>query len=127
VEGKVGYAKLKAGRKKKMGYLELLKEQEKKRDALRKEALEEAKRLGNLLSENFEFDALFLIGSVLKARHFTRHSDIDFVIKGLKSELFFKALSLLMSHSMFNIDLKPYEELDKDSKLKIEKEGIRLK
>jgi len=110
-----------------MGYLELIKQQEKKRETLRKEALEEAKRLGRLLSENFEFDALFLIGSVLKEKCFTTHSDIDFVIKGLKPEHFFKVLAFLMSNSMFNIDLKPYEELERDGRLKIEKEGMRLK
>jgi predicted nucleotidyltransferase len=109
-----------------MGYLKLIREQEEKRETLRKEALEEAKKLGRLLRENFEFETLFLIGSVLKEKHFTRYSDIDFVIKGLKSEMFFKVLAFLMSNSIFDVDLKPYEELDEDSKLKIEKEGLIL-
>ncbi len=106
-----------------MGYLDLLKEKEREKELLREKALTEAERLSKLLREKFEFDTLFLIGSVIKEKNFTRHSDIDFVIKGLKKDLFFKALSLLMSKSAFNIDLKPYEELDKDSKFKIEKEG----
>ena len=106
-----------------MGYLDLIEEKEREKELLREKALTEAARLSKLLREKFEFDTLFLIGSVLKEKNFTRHSDIDFVIKGLKKELFFKALSLLMSKSAFNIDLKPYEELDEDGKSKIEQEG----
>lgn len=106
-----------------MGYVDLLKEKEKERKFLREEALKEAERLSKLLRKKFEYESLFLIGSVVRKKGFTRHSDIDFVIKGLKKELFFKALSLLMSSSTFDIDLKPYEELDDDSKFRIEKEG----
>lgn len=106
-----------------MGYLEVIKEKEREKEILREKALKEAERLGKLLHKHFEFDTLFLIGSVLKEKHFTRHSDIDLVIKGLREDLFFKALSFLLSHSAFNIDLKPYEELDENSRSMIEKKG----
>lgn len=109
-----------------MGYLELLREKKKEKEYLREKALKEAKRLSKLLKEKFDYDTLYLIGSVVKGKGFTQHSDIDFVIRGLKRELFFKTLSLLMTNSTFDIDLKPYEELDEDSRQRIEKEGMVL-
>lgn len=109
-----------------MGYIDLLKKREKERESLRKDALKEAKRLSKLLREKFEYDALYIIGSVVKGKGFTRHSDIDFVIKGLKKELFLKVLSLLITNSAFDIDLKPYEELDENSRFRVKKEGMVL-
>lgn len=106
-----------------MGYIELIEKKERENEILREKALKEAGRLSTLLREKFKYDSLFLIGSVVKGKRFTRHSDIDFVIKGLKKELFFKAFSLLMSNTDFQVDLKPYEELDNDSKSKVENEG----
>ncbi len=109
-----------------MGYLEFINEKEKKKDLLREEALKEAERLSNLLRKEFKYDALYLIGSIIKDRGFTRQSDIDFVIKGLQKELFFKALSFLIFNCNFHIDLKPFEELDADSRLRVEKKGRKL-
>lgn len=106
-----------------MGYITLLRKRELQKKNLREAALKEAKRLSALLKKEFEYEALYLIGSVVKGRGFSRHSDIDFVIRGLKKELFFKALALLMKNSTFDIDLKPWEELSTDSKTKVEKEG----
>ncbi|HDH11971.1 MAG TPA: hypothetical protein ENG83_07215 [Nitrospirae bacterium] len=109
-----------------MGYIDLIKEKEREKELLREKALKEAERLSILLRQEYEFDSLSLIGSVLKDRGFTRQSDIDFVIKGLRKELFFKALAFLISNSSFNIDLKPYEELDGDSKSRVERSGRKL-
>lgn len=106
-----------------MGYIDLLKEKEKERDSFRKSALKEAERLSKLLRGNFEYDALILTGSVVREKGFNKHSDIDFVIKGLKKELFFKVLSFLIKNSSIEIDLKPYEELDKNIKVRIDKNG----
>ena len=106
-----------------MGYIDFLKEKEKERESLRKSALKEAERLSKLLRGNFEYDALILTGSVVKGKGFNKHSDIDFVIKGLKKELFFKVLSFLINNSSIEIDLKPYEELDENSKVRIDENG----
>jgi len=106
-----------------MGYITLLKKRELEKKNLRETALKEAEKLSALLKKEFEYEALYLIGSVAKEKGFSRHSDIDFVIRGLKKELFFKALALLMRNSTFDIDLKPWEELDADSKAKVEREG----
>ena len=109
-----------------MGYLEFIKAKENEKELLREKALKEAVGLSNLLRKEFKYDALYLIGSIIKGRGFTRQSDMDFVIKGLRKELFFKALAFLISNSNFNIDLKPYEELDEESKVRVETGGREL-
>jgi predicted nucleotidyltransferase len=105
------------------GYEAFFKRREAEKKNLREIALKEAANLSGLLKKNFEYETLFLIGSVAKGRGFHRHSDIDFVIKGLKKELFFKALALMMKSSFFAIDLKPWEELDEESRARVEAEG----
>ena len=109
-----------------MGYLALLKKRELEREALREAALREAERLSAQLKKKFEYESLYLIGSVIKEKRFGYHSDIDFVVKGLRQELFFKALAFLIKNSGFNIDLKPWEELDRDSRARVEREGRML-
>ena len=109
-----------------MGYLEFIEEKEKKKDLLREDALKEAERLSNLLRNEFKYDALYLIGSIIKDRGFTRQSDIDFVIKGLQKDFFLKALAFLIHNCNFHIDLKPFEELDAASRLMVEKKGRKL-
>ena len=106
-----------------MGDLALLKQRESQKMNLRKDALREAERLSSLLKEKFEYETLYLIGSVLKDRGFRLHSDIDLVIKGLKIDSFFKAFAFLIRNSPFPIDLKPWEELDAKSKARVEEEG----
>lgn len=106
-----------------MGYMALLRERELQKKNLREAALKEAERLSALLKKEFEYETLYLIGSVIKGKGFNCHSDIDFVIKGLRKEFFFKALALLMKDSTFDVDLKPWEELSTDSKVRVEKEG----
>lgn len=66
------------------GYITLLKKKEFQKKALREAALKEAERLSTLLKEKFEYEALYLIGSVFKGKAFRPHSDIDFVIKGFE-------------------------------------------
>jgi len=90
---------------------------------LRRKALREAERLSALLKEKFEYKTLYLIGSVLKGRGFRLHSDIDLIIRGLKTDSFFKAFAFLIQNSPFPIDLKPWEELDAESKARVAEEG----
>jgi len=51
-------------------------------------ALEEAKKLSIVLAEKFPYERAYLFGSMLKKGRFSRHSDIDVVIKGLDGTLF---------------------------------------
>ena len=106
-----------------MGYIAFLRERELKKQNLRETALQEAERLSVLLKRQFTYDALYLIGSTLSGKGFHRRSDIDLIIKGLKKEFFLKALAFLLQNSLFAIDLKPWEELNSDMKLRVEEEG----
>jgi len=68
-----------------------------------------AKRLSLVLAKRFPYERTYLFGSVLKKGRFTRHSDIDIVIKGLDETLFLKAYAFLLGQSNFPVDLKPWE------------------
>jgi predicted nucleotidyltransferase len=106
-----------------IGYDILLRRRDLRKKNLREAALKEAERLSVLLKAGFDYEALYLVGSVAKGKGFRFQSDIDFVIKGLKKELFFRALALLIKNSRFEIDLKPWEELSAESKARVEQEG----
>jgi len=85
--------------------------------------LAEVRRLESLLRKGFEFECLFAVGSLVSGR-FTRRSDIDLVVKGMKPEDFFKAHALLLRESPFDIDMKPYEELSQTFQADVRKRGI---
>lgn len=93
--------------------------------SLKNQAMNETGMLASELRKKFKFERLYLYGSLAEGA-FTFHSDIDFVIKGLKPEDFFSAHALLLRLSSFSVDLKPWEELDDAHKKKIEKYGIEI-
>ena len=109
-----------------MGYAAWFKRRAEEKEALREEAFQEAQRLSVLLHKEFPVENLYLIGSVVKEKGFTGHSDIDFVVRGLKEDLFFKAFAFLLHNSRFDIDLKPWEELGEESRKQVEREGKNL-
>jgi len=92
---------------------------------LRREARAEVRRLEALLRKRFEFESLFVVGSLATGK-FGRRSDIDLVIKGLKDEDFFKAHALLLRESQYDIDLKPYEDLAESFRSEVKKKGIKV-
>ncbi len=108
-----------------MSLIAILKEREKRRFFLKKGALKEARRLAGILKQRFNFDSLYIFGSILTDK-FRVHSDIDMVIKGLESDKFFKAYGLLIKESGYKIDLKPYEELGNEFKEMVMKRGKRI-
>lgn len=108
-----------------MSLTSALRERAEKAKALRLDAVEDARRLAALLHKHFEFEAIFLFGSVLSER-FRRHSDVDMAIIGLRPEDFFKAHALLLRESRYDIDLKPFEDMPEDMKKKILSEGERI-
>ena len=99
---------------------------EKRSEEQRMRALQEAKQLSILLAKQFPYERAYLFGSVLKRGRFTRHSDIDIVIKGLNGALFLKAYAFLLGESNFPLDLKPWELLDEHTRKKLEEEGVVL-
>lgn len=103
----------------------VLKEREKKKKTLRRDAVAEAHRLTLLLKKRFRFESIYIYGSILTDK-FGSHSDIDMVIKGLPVHDFFKAHALLIKESDYKIDLKPFEDLLEDYKEKVLTGGIKV-
>lgn len=108
-----------------MSLLRILKEREQKRKALRYDAITETRQLASLLRKHYEFESIYICGSILSER-FGPHSDIDMIIKGLQSESFFKAHALLLKESTYTIDLRPFEDLLDEFKYKIVAKGMRI-
>jgi len=108
-----------------MALLEIIREREERLRAFREDALKEAKRLASLLRERYDYEALFLHGSILTNK-FRMNSDIDMVIKGLRVEDFFKAYALLLRESQYKIDLKPFEELDETFQKGLQTKGLKI-
>jgi predicted nucleotidyltransferase len=103
----------------------VLKEREKKKEVLRQEAIAEGQKLVSLLRKRFQFESIYICGSIL-TDNFSSHSDIDMVIKGLRVEDFFKAHAFLLKESKYEIDLKPFEDLKEDFKEKILTRGMKV-
>jgi len=99
---------------------------EKRNEEQRMEALQEAKRLSIVLRKHFPYERTYLFGSVLEKGRFTKHSDIDMVIKGLDDAFFLKAYAFVLGESSFPIDLRPWELLDEKTRKKVEEEGVVL-
>lgn len=104
-----------------MSLLKVFERRKNKRMSLRRDALKEAESLVLLLREHFDFH----YGSVLTSK-FSRVSDIDMAIKGLKAEDFFKAHALLIKAASFSIDLKPFEDMTEDFKQMVLKKGLKV-
>ncbi len=106
-------------------YLEKAKERKKRLvDSLRKNLRQEAYRLIQLLKEeDFKFKKIYLFGSILSNKPLAPWSDIDLAIEGLHKNKFFKLYAWFLKNSKFSVDLKPWEELNKNLKEKIIKRG----
>lgn len=98
-----------------MSLIAVLQEREKRLKPLREDAIAEAKRLTSLLRKKYNFDAIYIFGSVLTER-FRPGSDIDLVIKGINIRDFFRAYAFIIKESNYKIDLKPFEDLPEDFK-----------
>ena len=109
-----------------MDFSRLIKQRKKRKERLREKALGETKELSSILTSHFPYQKLYLFGSVLKNQRFTRHSDLDLVIKGLDRGLFLKAYAFLLRSTNFSVDLRAWELLSDDVKQRVEKEGIIL-
>ena len=108
-----------------MSLIAVLQEREKKLKGLREDAIIEAERLASLLRNKFDFEAIYLIGSVLTER-FRLSSDIDMVIKGMKIEDFFKAYACVIKEARYRVDLKPFEDLSEEFRKRISSEGKQI-
>lgn len=81
------------------------------KEKLRKDALLTAERLKDILIREFAVKKVILFGSVLEKGCFQEDSDIDIAVEGLQKDMYFAALARLMGESVFEIDLKPFEDV----------------
>ena len=103
----------------------VLKEREKKKGVLRQDAIAEIQRLVSLLRKRFQFESIYICGSIL-TDNFSSRSDVDMVIKGLRVEDFFRAHAFLIKESRYEIDLKPFEDLTDDFKEQVLRRGMKV-
>ena len=108
-----------------MPFSVLLERREKERETHRQEVIGGVRQASQALRKKFKFDEMRAFGSLVSGK-FDRHSDIDLSIKGLPSELYFKAYAFLLHALAFRheLDLKPYEDLDESMRRKIDEEGL---
>ena len=91
-------------------------------------AREAAKKAARVLAEEFGAERVYLIGSLLSEDDFTEYSDVDIAVSGLKTEDYFRALSLTwgLFPKGITLDLIPTEDADEYVKSRILTEGVLL-
>lgn len=91
-------------------------------------AREAAQNAAEILGNEFGVVRVFLFGSLLDKDDFTTHSDIDLGVEGLKTELYFKALSRIWAvlPRGVSLDLIPMEDAAPHIKSNIFTAGIIL-
>ncbi|MDR4509698.1 MAG: hypothetical protein MRJ65_15950 [Candidatus Brocadiaceae bacterium] len=108
-----------------MSLMEIIKEREQKKEVWRKGAIAEVKRLARMLKKHFTYESMYVCGSLLTDRS-KQTSDIDIIVKGLKTKDFFKEYALLMKESVYPIDMKPFEYLTGDFREKVFTGGMKI-
>ena len=91
-------------------------------------ALEKAKAVAKTLKEKYNVKETILFGSLIWRPDFLwRGTDIDLLVKGLKSEKYFEALANISLISLpFHVDLIPFEKASRSIKERALKGGVRL-
>jgi predicted nucleotidyltransferase len=102
-------------------------EHEMLKEELRKDALLAAGRLKDILIREFAVKKVVLFGSVLEKGCFQEDSEIDIAVEGLQKDMYFTALARLMSESIFDVDLKPLEDVRSLLKQRITKGKVLYK
>ncbi len=107
----------------------ILKNVSKERDKINKkrinDALNEARKISDILSLKFGASEVILYGSLLEKKYFDETSDIDLAVKGL-GDKYFRAYGYCLRTSEFNLDIRPYEDMPIKFKNVIDKKGLRL-
>ena len=110
----------------KRGWILRQERQERLLEGHRDLALEEARRLADILAKEFEVRKVLLVGSLAQGKHFHFGSDIDLAVAGLRESLFFKAVGRLLQVTGFDVDLKPLEAMDPSIRRRFETKGLLL-
>ncbi len=109
-------------------YRSIWEERKAEEERKRALALEKARAVAKTLKEKYNVKETILFGSLLWRPDFLwRGTDIDLLVKGLKSKEYFEALADISSISLpFHVDLIPFEKAWPFIKERALKEGLRL-
>jgi len=97
------------------------------REARRQEALALARRLAEMLRQEFGADRVLLFGSVVHARLFHERSDVDLAAWGIAEDRYLRAVARCLEEDpRFSVDLIRVEEAPPGLLHRIEEEGMEL-
>lgn len=96
------------------------------REERRKERVALSRRIAEEAAAMFSFHRIYLFGSTVGVGPVSVWSDIDLVVEGLPKEDFLRLLSFFAGRSPIEIDLKPMEGLDPDSRQRVRHTGMIL-
>ncbi len=95
------------------------------REKLRKKTLKEACNTLGKLSEEVQFEAAYIFGSVLEMNRFSEHSDVDIAFLGLDRDELFYVTSFISSKIGRDVNIIHLEDIS--FKDKILSEGFQWK
>jgi len=95
------------------------------REKLRKETLQEVCNILGKLSEEIQFEAAYIFGSVLEKNRFSEHSDVDIAFLGLDSDALFYVTSYISNKIRRDVNIIHLEDIS--FKDKILMEGLQWK
>ena len=88
--------------------------------------IREAERLGLLLAQNFDLEAVYLFGSLAWSDTWSNDTDIDLAVRGLPGKQFFEAITLLERDTKFSVDLVDLDQIPDYLRQRILTEGKLL-
>lgn len=100
----------------------IYKNKVKAEEQLKKKAFSTAKEVAQILGEKFGAKKVILYGSLARGKYFDSASDVDIAVSGIEDK-YFKALSYTRDLTKFDIDIRDYDQMPKEFKERIDKEG----
>jgi predicted nucleotidyltransferase len=106
-------------------FFKRIEEEKRRNEERRKKALEDVERIKKYLGEEVGVKEVYLFGSVLKD-NFSKYSDIDIAVSGLRDDEFFPVYSHLDNFTDFSIELVDLDEKDNFFRREIRKRGKKI-
>lgn len=94
-------------------------------ETTRKELLTKVRLHVPLLKQEYDFEDIYIFGSILREHNFNQNSDVDFAVSGLAVENFFKLFKELETLCTRDIDLIDLDH-SPDKKELLLRDGLRL-
>jgi len=96
-------------------------------ESLRRDAMDKAKKIAFMLKEKYGAKRVILFGSIVKSSYLHKGTDIDLLVKGIKSNDFLRAgADAWTISSPFDVDIVPVERADQYLLSRALEEGVEL-